>query len=283
MQLSSGILPTTRASNGVVDGLGRVVGLAEPPRSIVSLVPSLTEALFAMGLSDEIVGRTAYCVEPAGAVENTPAIGGTKNPDVTRIVALRPDLVIASAEENVREDVEALIVAGLAVYVSLPNTGRRAINELADIARLTGRTSEADRWLSEAAEAAGVLEGRLGQRQPVRYFCPIWRRPYMVAGPDTYMSDLLRVCGGVNIFAAGPARYYPVELAHVAERSPELILLPSEPYPFAEKHLAEIRTVGRVPAVRIDRVHLIDGQWITWYGPRIASSLRAVAALFEDA
>src|SRR3712207_1587593 len=166
MQLSSGILPTTRALNGVVDGLGRLVGLAEPPRSIVSLVPSLTEALFAMGMSEEIVGRTAYCVEPAGAVENTPAIGGAKNPDVARIGALRPDLVIASAEENVREDVEALIVAGLAVYVSLPNTGRRAINELADIARLTGRTSEADRWLSEAAEAAGVLEGRLGQRQP---------------------------------------------------------------------------------------------------------------------
>lgn len=277
---------TRRPSHGltrVIDGLGRSVSLSAVPRSIVSLVPSLTEALFLMGLSREIVGRTAYCVEPAGAVEHTPAVGGTKNPDIARIIDLRPDLVVASAEENVREHVEALIDAGLPLYVSLPKTVRRAIDELADIARLTGRANAAQPWLSEASGIVETLERRLGRRPAVRYFCPIWRRPYMVAGPDTYMSDLLRLCGGVNIFDAGPARYYPVELTEVAALSPELILLPNEPYPFADKHLAEIRAFDQVPAVQADRVHLIDGQWITWYGPRIASSLRAVAALFEGA
>jgi ABC-type Fe3+-hydroxamate transport system substrate-binding protein len=275
--------PPVTAPAEVVDGLGRSLRLAAPPRSIVSLVPSLTEALFAMGLRGEIAGRTAYCVEPAGQVEGTPAFGGTKNPDVDRIIALRPDLVIASAEENVREHVEALVDAGLAVYVSLPATVRRALAEMADIALLVGRTAEARPWLSDAGAAVAELERRPRTRRPARYFCPIWRRPYMVAGPATYMSDLLRLCGGESIFGAGPARYYPVELAEVAARAPEVILLPSEPYPFAEKHIAEIAAFAEIPAVRTGRVHLIDGQSITWYGPRIAPSLRSVAGLLEEA
>lgn len=267
----------------VIDGLGRTVHLAAAPRSIVSLVPSLTEALFAMGLSEQIVGRTAYCVEPAGRVDSTPAFGGTKNPDVGGIIDLCPDLVIASAEENVQEHVEALIAAGVPVYVSLPSTVRRAIAELHDLATLTGRVDEAEGWLSDATATVERLEGRVAERPPLRYFCPIWRRPYMVAAPDTYMSDLLRLCGGENIFDGGPARYYPVDLDAVARRSPDVILLPSEPYPFAAKHLPEIEAFSQVPAVRNGRVHLIDGQWVTWYGPRITAHLRAVSALFEAA
>src|SRR5262249_4191923 len=97
----------------------------------------------------------------------------------------------------------------------------------------------------------------------------------------TYMSDFLRLCGGENVFGPGPARYYSVELAEVAARRPEVVLLPGEPYPFAEKHLPEITAYGEMPAVQKGRVHLIDGQWITWYGPRIAPSLRAAAALLD--
>lgn len=269
------------ATTSVVDGLGRVVHLPEAPRSIVSLVPSLTEALFTMGLSGRIAGRTAYCVEPAGAVDAVTVVGGTKNPDVGRIIDLRPDLVVASAEENVREHIEAVIAAGVPVYVSLPHTVRRAIEELHDLAILTDRREAAEGWLSEATAMVETLEARATQQQPLRYFCPIWRRPYMVAAPDTYMSDLLRLCGGSNVFGAGSAHYYPVELEEAARRSPDVILLPSEPYPFAAKHLPEIVVFDQMPAVRNGKVHLIDGQWITWYGPRIASNLRAVSALFE--
>ncbi|MGD9895428.1 MAG: helical backbone metal receptor [Dehalococcoidia bacterium] len=271
------------SSAAVTDGLGRTVHLATPPRSIVSLVPSLTEALFAMGLSEQIAGRTKYCVEPADQVDNTPALGGTKDPDIRRIIDMQPDLVIASAEENVREHVEVLIAAGLTVYVSLPSTVRRAIAELHDLAALANRIPEAAPWLTEAAALVQRFEDRTKHRRPLRYFCPIWRRPYMVAAPDTYMSDLLRLCGGENIFTGGAAHYYPVELDEVARRAPEVILLPSEPYPFAAKHLPEIVAWNQIPAVQTRSVHLIDGQWITWYGPRIASSLRAVAALFESA
>ncbi|MGH2603479.1 MAG: helical backbone metal receptor, partial [Dehalococcoidia bacterium] len=263
--------------------LGRPLPVEAPPRAIVSLVPSLTEALFAMGAEQTVIGRTTYCVEPAGVVARVPAVGGTKNPDVAQIIALQPDLVIASAEENVREHVEALIDAGLRVYVSLPATVRRALAELADLAVLVRRQAEAAPWLAEAATLVETLTTRRVGRSGVPYFCPIWRRPYMVAAPDTYMSDLLRLCGGANIYAEGPARYYSVELTDVARHRPEMVLLPSEPYPFAAKHLPEIQAFAGMPAVRDGHVHLIDGQWITWYGPRIAPSLRAVAALFEAA
>lgn len=262
----------------VTDALGRGLPLGRPPRRIVSLVPSLTEALFALGLRDEIVAVTQYCVEPADLVANVPRVGGTKTPDLAAIARLRPDLVIASAEENIREHVEQLIAAGLTVYVSLPDTVRRALAELRDLARLTGREPAAEPWLAPAEALLDELEQRPVVR-PARYFCPIWRRPYMVAGPATYMTDLLRLCGGENVFGDGPARYYPVELAEAMARAPELVLLPSEPYPFGEKHRGEILAWRDVPAVRGGRVLLVDGQLLTWYGPRIGAALRGFAGI----
>jgi ABC-type Fe3+-hydroxamate transport system substrate-binding protein len=262
----------------VIDALGRAVELPAPPRRIVSLVPSLTEALFALGLRDEIAAVTKYCVEPAALVAPIPKIGGTKTPDLDAIERIGPDLVIASAEENVRTHVERLIAAGLTVYISLPATVRRAIAELRDLARLTGRDGAAEPWLAPAEALLADLERRTAR--PTRYFCPIWRRPYMVSGPDTYMADLLRVCGGENVCGDGPARYYPVELEAVMAHDPEVVLLPSEPYPFAAKHLPEITAFPRVSAVRDGRVHLVDGQLVTWYGPRIGMALRTLAGLF---
>jgi len=269
------------ARAAIVDGLGRQVDLESPPRAIVSLVPSLTEALVTMGLRENLVGRTAYCVQPTGSVDAIPTIGGTKTPDVVRIVALRPDLVIASAEENVREHVEALLSAGLSVYISLPTTVERALRELEDIARLVDRQAAARPWIDEAHDTVAEFKrGRPHVRR--RYFCPIWRRPYMVARHDTYMSDLLHLCSGDSIFPEdGPAHYFPVELAEVAQRAPDVVLLPDEPYPFAAKHIPEIAALSEIPAVRDGRVHLIDGQSITWYGPRIAPSLRALARLLR--
>ena len=252
--------------------------LPRPPERIVSLVPSLTEALFALGLRGEVAAVTKYCVEPAELVAAAPKVGGTKTPDLDAIERLCPDLVIASAEENVREHVERLIDAGLTVYVSLPVTVRQALVELRDLERLTWREGAADPWLAPAEALLEELE-RGTARRPARYFCPIWRRPYMVAGPATYMSDLLRVCGGENVCGAGPARYYPVDLAGVMARDPDIVLLPSEPYPFAEKHRAEVLAFGDAPAVRDGRVHLVDGQLLTWYGPRIAPALRTFAGL----
>lgn len=271
----------TAPSATIRDGLGRSLPLERPPRSIVSLVPSLTEAIIALGAADRLVGRTTYCVEPAGSVAAIPTFGGTKTPDLGGIRAAHPDLVIASAEENVKEHVEALTGDGLSVFVSLIPTVARAIEELTDLATLLGVGPADCDWLAEADATARELAQRPEQPR-LRYFCPIWRRPYMVARPDTYMSDLLALCGGVNIFNDGPAHYYPVEISEAARRSPDVVLLPDEPYPFKERHAQEIRAFQDVPAVQNGRLHLIDGQWITWYGPRIAPSLRAVAALLRQ-
>jgi len=265
----------------VVDGLGRELPPAPPARRIVSLVPSFTETLFALGLRDEVIGRTDYCVQPPQLVARVPAFGGTKTPHLAEVEALAPDLVIASAEENVKEHVERLIDAGLRVYVSLPLSVRRALDEINDIARLTDREPALHPWLDEARDTVAELEARHAIARAVPYFCPIWRRPYMVAGPDTYMSDLLSLCGGESVFGPGPARYYPVELAEAARRRPAVVLLPDEPYPFSAKHLPEMLAFSEMPAVHDARVHLVDGQMITWYGPRIAQHLRAAAALLE--
>ena len=208
-----------------------------------------------------------------------PRVGGTKTPGLGAVERLARDLVIASAEENVRERGERLIARGLTVYVSLPTTVRRALAELRDLAVLTARAEAADPWLAPAAALLAKMEEH-PERRPVRYFCPIWRRPYMAAGPDTYMSDLLCVCGGENVCGAGPARYYPVDLAGVMVRGPEVVLLPSEPYPFGEKHRGEILAFADAPAVRDGRVFLADGQLLTWYGPRVAAALRTFAELF---
>jgi ABC-type Fe3+-hydroxamate transport system substrate-binding protein len=276
--------PLTHEAAVVEDGLGRAVPVEPEPRRIVSLVPSLTEALFSYGLREQVVGRTAYCVEPAALVAGTPALGGTKTPDLAAIQALAPDLVIASAEENVREHVEALIDAGLRVYVSLPLTVARALAELRDLHRLTAGPGPAPAWLDDAERLLAELTVRRATRPGAPYFCPIGRRPYMVAAPDTYMSDLLRVCGGENVFDAGDgARYYAVELAAAAARRPAVVLLPDEPYPFAAKHLPEITAFAEMPAVRDGRVHLVDGQWVTWYGPRMAGAMRGLAALLDPA
>ena len=272
-----------RAPLSVVDGLGRTVALAAAPRRIVSLVPSLTEALFSFGLQHEIVGVTEYCVQPPELTSGLIKVGGTKTPDLDAIRALAPELVIASAEENVREHVEQLIADRLTVYVSLPETVHCALDEMHDLARLNSVEAGSLSWLSDARNLAADLAERARTTAPVRYFCPIWRRPYMVAGPDTYMSDLLSLCGGVNIYGDGPARYYPVELAGAMALDPEVVLLPDEPYPFAEKHRAEVMAFADAPAVRAGRVYLVDGQHVTWYGPRMAAAMRVLSALLASA
>lgn len=248
------------------------------PRRIVSLVPSLTEALFVLGLGERVVGVTDWCVHPAQAVAPLPKLGGTKNPDLSAIVALRPDLVIANREENRRQDVERLRAAGFAVWVTYPRTVRDGVALLREIA-LLGATAEAIRDVVEPVEAAfgAALAARGGPAQ--RVFCPIWRDPWMSVGPDTYAHDLLALCGGENVFGAPSDRRYPrVTLAQLEAAAPAVVLLPDEPYAFAPVDAAEIARLD-IPAAHAGRIHLIDGTWVSWYGPRIRGALEGLCAL----
>jgi ABC-type Fe3+-hydroxamate transport system substrate-binding protein len=254
---------------------GRPQGTA---RRIVSLVPSLTEALFLLGLGERVVGVTDWCVHPADAVAGLPKLGGTKNPNLEALLALRPDLVIANREENRRRDVERMQAAGIAVWVTYPRTVRDGVALLREIASL-GATAQAIRDVVEPVEAA--LQSALAARpDPLqRVFCPIWRDPWMSVGPDTYAHDLLALCGGENVFGARSDRRYPrVRLPEVEDAAPEVVLLPDEPYAFGPVDAAEIGRL-EIPAARNGRIHLIDGTWVSWYGPRIRDALEGLRAL----
>jgi len=252
--------------------------LATPPERIVSLVPSLTEALFDLGLGDRVVGVTRWCVHPAAGVSRVPKVGGTKDTDVAAVLELRPDLVIANREENTRRTVEAIRDAGIPVWVTYPRSvaeGAELLRELAELGA-DPRIIETVVEPVEHAEAARTLPP-----EPARVFCPIWRDPWMSVGADTYADALLRLCGGANVFAERRERRYPiVALDEVVAAGPEVILLPDEPYAFGPRDVAELRALA-IPAADAGRIHCIDGTWVSWYGARIRPALAAIRRLLH--
>ncbi len=262
-----------------VDALERTLDVRSPPRRIVSLVPSLTEALFVFGLGEQVVGVTNFCVEPKAAVSSKTKVGGTKTLDVARVVDLRPDLIVASAEENRKEDIQALIGEKLRVFITLPKSVEGAIDLLEQLAAMTGAGKASGRVVKDARRALAERREANEGRQTVRTFCPIWRNPWMTVGPGTYTHDFVAQCGGANVFEWRHERYPRVQLSEMAERDPEVVLLPDEPYRFGEKHVPEFRAFPNVRAVRDGRIYLLEGKHLCWYGPRMAESLRYVSGL----
>jgi ABC-type Fe3+-hydroxamate transport system substrate-binding protein len=250
------------------------------PRRIVSLVPSLTESLFELGLGERVVGVTEWCVHPAEAVARLPKVGGTKTPDVAAILALAPDLVIANREENRKRDVARLEAAGVAVWVTYPRTVREGAELLAELA-LLGATDEARARVVEPVLAAVAAAEAEPAADPLPVFCPIWRDPWMSVGTDTYAHDLLTLCGGRNVFAGLAERRYPhVSLEDVIAAQPEVVILPDEPYAFGPADVAELCRLD-LPAASAGRVHLIDGTLVSWYGARIARAINTLRALLR--
>lgn len=285
------------------------INLTEPPRRVVSLVPSVTESLFDLGCGERVIGVTDYCVHPADKVANLPKVGGTKNPDLGAIRALQPDLIIANQEENRKDDIEALRAEGLNVWVTFPRTVAQTFEHLWDLIRLfdVPHMSQAidvmERVYEWAARAAEDTPG-------VSVFVPIWREPagtdsprwWMTANRETYTHDLLRACGGANIFADRTRRYplaadigeappvepgpehdtrYPrVTPAEVVALAPEVILLPSEPYPFTAADRAAFHPYPDLPAVQHNRVYTVDGSLLTWPGTRVGRALSELPAFF---
>lgn len=261
------------------DALNRSINLEAPPTRIVSLVPSITETLFTFAVGDRVVGITRFCSEPAREVAAKAKVGGTKTLDIKSVLELQPDLVIANAEENRQEDIRQLLAAGQRVFVTFPRTVAAAIQMLRQLAQMTGSSDVADPILEDAEQTLAAAKAANQGRTRLRTFCPIWRRPWMTVGPNTYTHDFISACGGLNIFAERHERYPLSDLDEVARRAPEVILLPDEPYPFTSKHVSEMAEYRYVPAVRDQRIYLLEGKHLCWYGPRIAGSLRYVQRL----
>ena len=260
------------------DALGRRFDFAAPPRRIVSLVPSWSETLFALGAGDSLVGVTEYCVHPAEGVAKLAKVGGTKNPAVAVIAGLRPDLVLANKEENRQRDVERLEAAGLRVFVTYARTVREAAAELRALGRITGREAAGEAIAAEVETRLATTEAVPPGRRP-RAAALVWRDPLMVVGGDTFASDLMRCAGAENPFAAASGRYPRVTRAELEAAAPDVLLLPTEPYRFEERDRLEFLGLD-CPAGQSGRVHVIEGELLTWYGPRMARALDTLARLF---
>lgn len=263
----------------LVDASGAALALARPPRRIVSLIPSTTETLCALGLADALVGVTVYCSEPAAVTRAKTKIGGEKDPDLAKIRALAPDLVVANVEENVRGHIETLRAWSIPVWVTYPRTVADGLSLIRELGELTGTGARAAALLAELEPLYARVRAAAAARPPVDVFYAIWRAPYMTVGADTYIHDVLAVCGGRNVFGDRPERYPAVTLDEVAARRPAVILLPDEPFRFRPVHLADFAPHPEMPAVRDGRIHLVDGKPFSWHGPRVAEALRTLPAL----
>jgi iron complex transport system substrate-binding protein len=241
------------------------------PLRLVSLVPSTTETLFALGRGPDLVGYTRFCVRPEGEIDPRKWIGGTKNPKVDRIIALAPNLVLANREENRAEDIAALEAAGIPVWVAEPRTVREAIDDLRLVAALVGRRAEGEQVAAGLeTRLAALREGKEDHPRRVAYL--IWREPWMVAGQETFIADLLAQGGAVVPFAG---RYPEVTLDKLKET--DLVLLSSEPFPFQEKHREELLAAGLSP----HQVRLVDGERLSWHGVRLLDELPYVAEVMS--
>jgi ABC-type Fe3+-hydroxamate transport system substrate-binding protein len=247
---------------------------------IVSLIPSTTELLCRLGLADALVGITVYCREPAELLRDKTRIGGEKDPDLERIRALAPDLVVANVEENVRAHVDTLRGWGIPVHVTFPRTVAGAIAMIRELGEVTGTAPRASALADELDALLARARASTRGREPARVFYAIWRGPYMTVGADTYIHDMLAVCGGANVFADATERYPTVTLDDVAARRPDVILLPDEPFRFRRVHVDDFAGYPDVPAVRDRRIHLVDGKPFSWHGHRIADALRTLPDLF---
>lgn len=274
-----------------------------PPARVVSLVPSITESLFELGVGDAVVGITDYCIYPAERLAGLPRIGGTKNPRVAEIVALKPDVVFANQEENTPAAVNALRAAGVEVMVNFPQTVEQAVADLRAIAALFASAEAAGRVEQLAAQVAAA---RQQPPVPLPVFAPIWYDSsdgewWMTFNRHTFTHDLLALCGFANVFAGRQRRYplaadlgrvatkvasakpaegrdtrYPrVTAAEIAAARPQAALLPSEPYAFAAPDAARLAAAlgGQLPP---ERILLLDGSLLTWPGTRLG---RAIAYL----
>jgi ABC-type Fe3+-hydroxamate transport system substrate-binding protein len=263
------------------DDLGFRIELARPPERIVSLVPSWTETLFGFGLEREMVGVTRFCVEPRAAVAPVTKIGGTKTPDLRKIRELRPDVVIANAEENRREDIEQLRSAGIAVFTTYPRKISAAVDSLMKLGTVVGRASQASGMARDIVRTVSEIETSVGVWSKLRFrvFCPIWKNPWMVFNADTYAHDVLRMLGYSNVFANAGERYPRTTLAEAIELRPDFVLLPDEPYEFGARDVEELKPL--LPAALSRRTVVINGRDLHWYGAHMVAGLKSLSALLS--
>ncbi len=230
---------------------------------IISLVPSVTETLFDLGLGDQLVAVTRWCSRPADQVKTKPKVGGTKNPKLDAILEFQPDLVILDRDENRKEDAEALERKGIRTFTVFPKTIDDSIRMITDLGSLLSVSHKAQAMCDRITE----LRNNLPAVEPTRALMLIWRSPYMTVNFDTYVNSAMEMFGFKNVFAPAVERYPKITASAILDARPEAVLFPDEPYPFRGKHVEQFKhEFPDLPAVQNDRLLLFDGTYIAWHG-----------------
>ncbi|MFN8230665.1 MAG: helical backbone metal receptor [Bacteroidia bacterium] len=243
----------------VIDQTGREIKLNFEVKKIICLVPSITEYLFDLGLENNIIGITKFCIKPKNKVKNITKIGGTKQLKLQLIDELKPDLIIANKEENIKSDIEYLC-KNHRIYISDVNTINEAYTMMLDIGVLTKKENESKKIVKEIKLVFDDLKNMFKNINVV-YF--IWKNPYMLCGNNTYINSMLVHLGFKNLINHLD-RYPQIDLTKLKELNPNVCLLSTEPYPFNEKDCNELNS-----ELDFDKSIIVDGEMFSWYGSRM--------------
>ncbi len=254
------------------DQMNRTIRLEAIPKRIVSLVPSQTEFLFDLGLENEVVGITKFCIHPEAWFRSKTRIGGTKTVNIEKVKALKPDLIIANKEENTEADIEALEKIA-PVWISDIYTLNDAFEMIHQIGEICGKSQKADEIVQSIQSQFETFKNPFRSSKSIpKVIYLIWKNPYLIAGKNTFIDDLLQKCGLENLTQINR---YPEWNPQVSE-IPDYILLSSEPFPFKQKDLAELQ--NQFPKAII---LLVDGELFSWYGSRLKLSVAYFKTLFD--
>jgi ABC-type Fe3+-hydroxamate transport system substrate-binding protein len=254
-----------------IDQTGHHIQLDRPPQRIVSLVPSQTELLYDLGLRDEVVAITKFCVHPTNWFRSKQRIGGTKHLRLDIIHDLQPDLIIANKEENVKAQVEEL-ASRYPVWTSDIRNPQQAFEMIAEIAQMTGRRIAGKELVFDIKKSVERLEDFIAPFPPQRAIYLIWQEPYMTVGNDTFIHAMMELAGFENLYAH-QTRYPEVSLDEMIRQQPAYLLLSSEPFPFQQKHMDELQ-----PHLPNTKILLVDGEMFSWYGSRMLKA----ASYFQE-
>lgn len=247
------------------DQMGRQIELRDFPKRIISLVPSQSELLWDLGLRNELIGITKFCIHPKEMFNNVERVGGTKKINFKKIAALQPDLIIGNKEENEQSQIEELMKQ-YKVWMSDIYTLTDALQMIDNLGQITNKQKRA----TELAAAIKVNFSQLSEKitkknDPVSVAYFIWRKPYLVAGHSTFINEMLKLCGFKNVFEKGFSSRYPeVSVAEISKAKPDVVFLSSEPFPFKEKHIQELKQL-----LPHSKIMLVDGEMFSWYGSRL--------------
>ncbi|PIY09663.1 MAG: cobalamin-binding protein [Flexibacter sp. CG_4_10_14_3_um_filter_32_15] len=255
------------------DQLNRKIELKEFPKRIISLVPSQTELLFDLGVGDNVVGITKYCIHPKEKIKKITKVGGTKNFDIDKIIELNPDLIIANKEENYKEGIEEL-EQKFPVWISDIIDLNSSFEMIDEIGKLVGKQKEAENLVYKLNQDFNELakKGALSERYKVLYF--IWKNPFMIAGKNTFINDILERTSLEN---KSKNRYPILDEEKIKEWNPQIILLSSEPYPFKEKDIQDFAQLVPNAYIRV-----VDGELFSWYGSRLKYTISYLKKLQKD-